>query len=130
MGPWQKAQFVKELQERGFRVAMVGDGINDAPALSQSDLGIAAHAGGHLGREVADITLMRGTPEQVLDFLHLARRVNRKVLQNLMFSFAYNLVAIPVAMIGVLTPIVAVSAMLLSSLSVTGNTLLLLRKTR
>jgi heavy metal translocating P-type ATPase len=129
MGPWQKAQFVRELQARGFRVAMAGDGINDAPALSQSDLGIAVHAGGHLGREVADITLMRGAPEQVLDFLHLARRVNRKVLQNLLFSFAYNLVAIPVAMSGLLTPIVAVSAMLLSSLSVTGNTLLLLRKT-
>jgi heavy metal translocating P-type ATPase len=129
MGPWQKAQFVRGLQERGFKVAMAGDGINDAPALSQSDLGIAVHSGGHLGREVADITLMRGAPEQVLDFLHLARRVNRKVLQNLLFSFLYNLVAIPVAMSGVLTPLVAVSAMLLSSLSVTGNTLLLLRKT-
>ncbi len=129
MGPWQKAQFVKELQARGFRVAMAGDGINDAPALSQSDLGIAVHSGGHLGREVADITLMRGAPEQVLDFLHLARRVNRKVFQNLLFSFLYNLAAIPLAMSGALTPILAVSAMLLSSLSVTGNTLLLLRKT-
>jgi heavy metal translocating P-type ATPase len=129
MGPSQKAQFVRVLQERGLRVAMAGDGINDAPALSQSDLGIAVHSGGHLGREVADVTLMRGAPEQVLDFFHLARRVNRKVLQNLLFSFLYNLVAVPLAMSGVLTPIVAVSAMLLSSLSVTGNTLLLLRKT-
>jgi heavy metal translocating P-type ATPase len=129
MGPWQKAQFVQEMQNRGFGVAMVGDGINDAPALSQSDLGVAVHSGGHLAREVADVTLMRGAPEQVLDFLQLARRVNRKVLQNLLFSFAYNLVAIPLAMSGVLTPILAVSAMLLSSLSVTGNTLLLLRKT-
>jgi heavy metal translocating P-type ATPase len=129
MGPLQKAQFVRELQARGFKVAMAGDGINDAPALSQSDLGIAVHSGGHLGREVADITLMRGAPEQVLDFLHLARRVNRKVFQNLLFSFLYNLAAVPLAMSGVLTPIVAVSAMLLSSLSVTGNTLLLLRRT-
>jgi heavy metal translocating P-type ATPase len=130
MGPLQKAQFVRDLQERGFKVAMAGDGINDAPALSQSDLGIAMHAGGHLGREVADVTLMRGAPEQILDFLHLARRVNRKVLQNLLSSFFYNLVAIPLAMSGLLTPIVAVSAMLLSSLTVTGNTLLLLRKSR
>jgi len=129
MGPWEKAQFVRRLQARGFKVAMAGDGINDALALSQSDLGIAVHSGGHLGREVADVTLMRGEPGQVLDFLYLARRVNRKVFQNLLFSFLYNLVAIPVAMSGVLSPLVAVSAMLLSSLSVTGNTLLLLRKT-
>jgi len=129
LGPREKAQFVKMLQEtKGLKVAMAGDGINDAPALSQSDLGIAMHSGGHLGKEVADVTLMRGSPEQVLDFLHLARRVNRKVFQTLLFSFLYNLVAIPVAMSGVLTPLLAVSAMLLSSLSVTGNTLLLLRK--
>lgn len=129
LSPWQKAQFVEGMQARGFKVAMVGDGINDAPALSRSDLGIAVHAGGHLGREVADITLMRGSPAQVLDFLHLARRVNRKVFQNLLLSLIYNLVAIPMAMSGALTPLVAVTAMLLSSLSVTGNTLLLLRKT-
>jgi cation transport ATPase len=73
---------------------------------------------------------MRGEPGQVLDLFYLARRVNRKVFQNLLLSFFYNLVAIPVAMSGVLTPIVAVSAMLLSSLSVTGNTLLLLRRNR
>jgi heavy metal translocating P-type ATPase len=125
--PQEKALFIKQLQERGAQVAMVGDGINDAPALMQADLSMAVYSGGHLGREAADVTLMRGDPSQALDFKALAASVTRKVRQNLGCSFIYNVVSIPVAMSGLLTPLIAVSAMLLSSLSVIGNTLLLTR---
>ncbi|MBL7180332.1 MAG: cation-translocating P-type ATPase [Desulfobacterales bacterium] len=126
--PQDKAFFVQDLQQKGNIVTMVGDGVNDAPALIQADLAIAVHSGSRLGKEAADITLMRGTPEQILDYLDLARQVNKKIQQNLLFSLSYNFISIPVAMSGLLTPIVAVCAMLLSSLSVTGNTLLLARK--
>lgn len=128
MLPQDKAAFIEERRRRVGGVAMVGDGINDAPALLQSDLAIAVHSGSHLGREAADITLMKDNPIQVLDFLSLAKKVNRKVSQNLGFSFVYNIVSIPVAMSGLLTPLIAVSAMLLSSLSVIGNTLYLIKK--
>jgi heavy metal translocating P-type ATPase len=123
--PSEKVQFVKALQDSGRRVAMVGDGINDAPAMAQANLAVAVHSGSHLGKEAADVTLMRGDPHQLLDFFHLARLTNRKVVQNLWFSFLYNIIGIPVAMMGLLNPLVAVSAMLLSSLTVIGNTLLL-----
>jgi len=126
--PGEKAAFVKELQLAGRRVAMVGDGINDAPALVQADLSMAVHSGSHLGQEVADITLMRGDPGQVVDFLNLSRPVNRTIFQNLVCAFAYNIISIPIAMSGLLSPLVAVTAMLLSSLTVIGNTLRLVKK--
>jgi heavy metal translocating P-type ATPase len=126
--PQDKAAFIREWQTQGLRVAMVGDGINDAPALVQSDLSIAMHAGAQLRKEMADITLMRAEPQQIVEFLNLAARVNKKIYQNLIFTFLYNAISIPIAMIGLLTPLIAVSAMLLSSLSVTGNTLLLVKK--
>jgi P-type E1-E2 ATPase len=126
--PGDKAALVRDMQKKGKVVAMVGDGINDAPALVQSDLAVAVHSGSHLSEEAADITLMQGNPRQVLDYLNLAKRVNRKIHQNLMFSLVYNAISIPIAMGGLLTPVVAVCAMLLSSLSVTGNALLLKRK--
>jgi len=125
--PDDKVAVIADLQSSGWRVAMVGDGINDAPALARSDLGIAVHSGGHLGSDAADITLMRSDPEQVVDFLELAERVNKKIRQNLVCAFLYNGISIPVAMGGFLSPLVAVTAMLLSSLSVIGNTLLLIR---
>jgi len=126
--PQDKASFIREWQARSNQVAMVGDGINDAPALVQADLSIAIHCGGQLSKEMADITLMRGEPGQVVDFLKFASQVNKKIYQNLVFTFIYNAISIPLAMSGLLSPLVAVSAMLLSSLSVTGNTLMLVRK--
>jgi P-type E1-E2 ATPase len=126
--PQEKANLIAALQRKGQLVAMVGDGINDAPALIQSDLAIAVYSGSDLGKEAADLTLMRGDPLQIWDFIQLAKAVKRKIYQNLGFSFFYNLVSIPLAMSGLLTPLIAVSAMLLSSLSVIGNTLLLLKK--
>jgi P-type E1-E2 ATPase len=126
--PAQKAEFVSDLQRRGKKVLMVGDGVNDAPALAQADLSLAVFAGGSLGREVADATLMRAEPAQIVEFLDFGRAVNRKIRQNLVLTFLYNAVSIPVAMSGLLSPLVAVCAMLLSSLSVIGNTCLLVRK--
>ncbi|MDF1590128.1 MAG: heavy metal translocating P-type ATPase [Desulfobacterales bacterium] len=127
MLPRQKADFIEKLQESGLRVAMVGDGINDAPALIQADLSVAVHSGSHLGKEVADITLMRSDPLQVMELLALAGRINSKISQNLIFSFIYNTGSLPIAMSGLLNPLIAVSAMLLSSLTVIGNTLLMMR---
>ena len=125
--PHEKADYIKARQERGACVAMVGDGVNDAPAMAQAQLAIAVHSGSQLSRETADITLMRGDPAQIMDFLGLGRQVGAKIRQNLVCAFIYNLIAIPVAMSGLLTPLVAVSAMLLSSLTVIGNTLRLMR---
>jgi heavy metal translocating P-type ATPase len=126
--PADKARFVSELRRRGKTVAMVGDGINDAPALAQADLSLAVFSGGNLGRDVADVTLMRSDPDQIPAFIDFARSVNRTIRQNLILTFLYNLISIPVAMSGLLSPLVAVCAMLLSSLSVIGNTYLLVRK--
>ena len=126
--PQEKASYIAALQKQGHQVAMVGDGINDAPALVQADLAIAVHSSSHLGKEAADLTLMRGDPLQICEFIDLAKKVRGKVHQNLGFSFIYNLVSIPIAMSGLLTPLIAVSAMLLSSLSVIGNTLMLLKR--
>ena len=125
--PLDKSRLVADLQSRGKLVAMVGDGVNDAPALAQSDLAVALYAGGHLAPQTSDITLMRGDPQQVVDFIDLARLVNRKVYQNLWGALIYNIIAIPIAAMGWLSPLVAVSAMLLSSLTVIGNTLLMRR---
>ncbi len=123
--PREKASFIQALRDQGHSVGMVGDGANDAPAMASADLAIAVYAGHHLGKEVAHVTLMKGNPGQILDFLPLAKRVTRKVYQNLIWAFAYNIIGIPIAMSGLLNPLLAVGAMLLSSLSVIGNTLLL-----
>ncbi|MGW8303606.1 MAG: heavy metal translocating P-type ATPase, partial [Desulfobacterales bacterium] len=126
--PQDKAIFVRDLQKKGKHVMMVGDGINDAPALVQANLAVAIYSGSHLGKEAADITLMQGDPGKIIEYLNLAKQVNAKIHQNFFLSLLYNSVSIPIAMSGLLTPIVAVCAMLLSSLSVTGNTLLLKHK--
>jgi P-type E1-E2 ATPase len=128
--PQDKSRFIAEWQQKGYQVVMVGDGINDAPALVQADLSIAVHSGGQLSREAADITLMRADTGQIIDFLEFAKQVNKKITQNLTFTFLYNAIGIPIAMSGLLSPLVAVTAMLLSSLSVIGNTLILVRKNK
>ena len=126
--PQGKADYIRHLCQNGECVAMVGDGINDAPALASSDLAVSIPSGYPLVNESADITLMRQDPAQLVAFLHLARQVNRRIAQNLWWAFIYNLVSIPVAMSGLLNPLLAASAMLLSSLSVVGNVLLFIRR--
>jgi heavy metal translocating P-type ATPase len=126
--PADKVVAVKALQKQNHIVAMVGDGINDAPALVQADLSLAVHSGAHLGEEMAAVTLMRAEPEQITDFLTFAGEVNQKIHQNLVFTFAYNAISIPIAISGLLNPLIAVCAMLLSSISVIGNTLMLVRR--
>ena len=126
--PQDKANYIAELQKQGHLVAMVGDGINDAPALVRADLSMSVHSGGQLSKEAADLTLMRAEPQQIIEFLDFAGQVNKKISQNLGLTFLYNAISIPIAMSGLLNPLVAVSAMLLSSLSVTANTLMLVRR--
>jgi len=126
--PADKAAFVRRVQSEGRRTAMVGDGINDAPALAQADLGIGVSSSHDLGKEAGGITLMRGDLTQILDFLTLTTKVNKKIRQNLLFSGLYNVIAIPIAMTGLLNPLIAVSAMLLSSLTVIGNTQHLIKR--
>jgi heavy metal translocating P-type ATPase len=127
--PRDKSEFVERLQMQGRRVAVLGDGINDAPALTQADLSVALHHDAALTQQAAAVILMQSEPIQLIDFLDLARRVDRKVVQNLGWAWIYNLITIPVAMCGWLNPLVAVSAMLFSSLAVIGNTLLMVRRT-
>lgn len=126
--PRDKAAYVDQLQKQGHKVLMLGDGINDAAALAVADLSVALHRDAALAQQAADVTLMRGDPLQLLDFYALAKAVNAKVGQNLGCAGIYNLISIPVAMSGLLNPLVAVSAMLLSSLTVIGNTLLLVKR--
>ena len=121
--PEDKATYVKERQAGGAVVGFTGDGINDAPALATADLGLGVGTGSEIAIEAADVTLMSGNPQLVLTAVDLAARTLRGIRQNLGWAFAYNIAAIPLAVAGVLNPMIASAAMAFSSVSVVGNSL-------
>ncbi|MBE58792.1 MAG: hypothetical protein CMD66_05225 [Gammaproteobacteria bacterium] len=121
--PHQKIEVIESFQDQGQRVAMVGDGINDGPALARADVGIAMGGGNEIALKSAPVVLMRSDLRLIPEAIHYARLTRRVIRQNLGWAFGYNILCIPLAMSGLLTPTIAGAAMALSSISVVGNAL-------
>jgi len=125
--PSEKAGEIKRLQEKGEKIVFIGDGINDAPSLVQADLGIAMGSATDIAKEAGQIILMQNNLEKAVEAINLSKFTFRAIKQNLFWAFIYNIVAVPLAAVGMLNPMIAAGAMSFSSISVVLNSLRLKR---